>query len=101
MLQLLLRFYDPESGVIRFDGVDIRQVDPQRLRGRMALVPQDPVIFGADALENIRYGFPGVNDDDVQRAAEAAHAAEFLDQLPMIANSTKNTPSLLKYFRIR
>jgi ATP-binding cassette subfamily B protein len=87
VLQLLLRFYDPESGVIRFDGVDIRQVDPQRLRGRMALVPQDPVIFGADALENIRYGFPGVNDDDVQRAAEAAHAAEFLDQLPQGFNT--------------
>jgi ATP-binding cassette subfamily B protein len=82
VLQLLLRFYDPDAGVIRFDGVDIRQADPQQLRQRMALVPQDPVIFGADARENIRYGFSGVTDADVRRAAEAAHAAEFLDQLP-------------------
>jgi len=82
LLQLLLRFYDPDAGVIRFDGVDIREADPQQLRQRMALVAQDPVIFGADAWENIRYGFPGVNDADVRRAAEAAHAAEFLDQLP-------------------
>jgi ATP-binding cassette subfamily B protein len=82
LLQLLLRFYDPAAGVIRFDGVDIREADPQQLRQRMALVPQDPVIFGADAWENIGYGMPGVNDEDLRRAAEAAHAAEFLDQLP-------------------
>jgi ATP-binding cassette subfamily B protein len=82
VLQLLLRFYDPDAGVIRFDGVDIRQADPRQLRRRMALVPQDPVIFGADARENIRYGFPDVSDADVRRAAGAAHAAEFLDQLP-------------------
>ncbi len=82
VLQLLLRFYDPEAGVIRFDGVDIRQADPRELRRRMALVPQDPVIFGADAWENIRYGLPGVDDAAVRRAAEAAHAAEFLDRLP-------------------
>jgi ATP-binding cassette subfamily B protein len=87
VLQLLLRFYDPEAGVIRFDGVDIRQADPQQLRGRMALVPQDPVIFGADARENIRYGFPGVSDAGVRRAAEAAHAAEFLDRLPQGFNT--------------
>jgi ATP-binding cassette subfamily B protein len=87
VLQLLLRFYDPDTGVIRFDGVDIREADPQQLRQRMALVPQDAVIFGADAWENIRYGFPGVNDTDVRRAAEAAHAAEFLDQLPQGFNT--------------
>jgi ATP-binding cassette subfamily B protein len=87
VLQLLLRFYDPEAGEIRFDGIDIRQADPQQLRQRMALVPQDPVIFGADAWENIRYGFPGVTDIDVRRAAEAAHAAEFLDQLPQGFNT--------------
>ncbi len=87
VLQLLLRFYDPDTGVIHFDGVDIRQADPQQLRQRMALVPQDPVIFGADAWENIRYGFPGVNDTDVRHAAEAAHAAEFLDQLPQGFNT--------------
>jgi len=87
VLQLLLRFYDPDSGIIRFDGINIRQADPQQLRQRMALVPQDPVIFGADALENIRYGFPGVTDTDVRHAAEAAHAAEFLDQLPQGFNT--------------
>ncbi len=87
VLQLLLRFYDPAAGVIRFDGVDIRQVDPSALRQRMALVPQAPVIFGADAWENIRYGFPDVSDADVRRAAEAAHAAEFLDQLPQGFNT--------------
>jgi ATP-binding cassette subfamily B protein len=87
VLQLLLRFYDPDSGVVHFDGVDIRQVDPQQLRQRIALVPQDPIIFGADAWENIRYGFAGVSDADVRRAAEAAHAAEFLDQLPQGFNT--------------
>ncbi len=87
VLQLLLRFYDPDSGVIRFDGVDIREADPQRLRQRIALVPQDPVIFGADAWENIRYGLADVSEDDVRHAAEAAHAAEFLDQLPQGFNT--------------
>jgi len=82
LLQLLLRFYDPDSGVIRFDGVDIRTVDPRALRQRMALVPQEPVIFGANAWENIRYGHVGVSDADVRRAAEAAYATEFLDKLP-------------------
>jgi ATP-binding cassette subfamily B protein len=87
VLQLLLRFYDPDTGSIRFDGVDIREVDPQQLRQRMALVPQDPVIFGADAWENIRYGLADVNDEDVRRAADAAHATEFLDQLPQGFNT--------------
>jgi ATP-binding cassette subfamily B protein len=82
VLQLLLRFYDPDAGLIRFDGVDIRRVDPQQLRRRMALVPQDPVIFGADAWENIRYGLPEIDDAAVRRAAETAHAGEFLDRLP-------------------
>jgi ATP-binding cassette subfamily B protein len=82
VLQLLLRFYDPDTGQILFDGIDLRSADPQQLRQRMALVPQDPVIFGADAWENIRYGHAGVSDAAVRRAAEAAHAAEFLDQLP-------------------
>jgi ATP-binding cassette subfamily B protein len=82
VLQLLLRFYDPDAGEILFDGVDLRMTDPHALRQRIALVPQDPVIFGADAWENIRYGHTGVADAAVRRAAEAAHAAEFLDQLP-------------------
>jgi ATP-binding cassette subfamily B protein len=87
VLQLLLRFYDPDSGVVRFDGVDIREADPKQLRQRIALVPQDPIIFGADAWENIRYGFADVSDADVRSAAEAAHAAEFLDQLPQGFNT--------------
>jgi ATP-binding cassette subfamily B protein len=87
VLQLLLRFYDPDQGVIRLDGVDIRAVEPSALRRRMALVPQDPVIFGADAWENIRYGHEGVSDADVRRAAEAAHATEFLDRLPQGFNT--------------
>jgi ATP-binding cassette, subfamily B, bacterial len=82
LFQLLLRFYDPVAGVIRFDGIDIRALDPAQLRQRMSLVPQDPVIFGADAWENIRYGLNSATDAQVRRAAEAAHAAEFLDRLP-------------------
>lgn len=82
LLQLLLRFYDPDAGCIRFDGVDIRAVDPRRLRQRMALVPQDPVIFGANAWDNIRYGLDDIAEAEVRAAAEAAHAAEFLNQLP-------------------
>ncbi len=87
LFQLLLRFYDPVAGTIRFDGVDIRQVDPKDLRGRLSLVPQDPIIFGADAWENIRYGLESASDDDVRQAAEAAHAIEFIDRLPQGFNT--------------
>ena len=82
LLQLLLRFHDPQTGSICFDGIDIREADPRELRRRMALVPQDPVIFGANAWDNIRYGLDAVHEADIRHAAEAAHAAEFLDQLP-------------------
>nr|WP_274521616.1 MULTISPECIES: ABC transporter transmembrane domain-containing protein [Ectothiorhodospira] len=82
VLQLLLRFYDPESGVIRFDGVDVRETDPPDLRQRMALVPQDAVIFGANAWENIAFGMQDVTQEEIRAAADAAHASEFLDQLP-------------------
>ena len=82
VFQLLLRFYDPDSGRIALDGFDIRKADPQAVRARYALVPQDPVIFGADALENIRYGRPDADEAAVRAAAEAAAAAEFIDQLP-------------------
>ncbi len=81
VLQLLLRFYDPQSGVIRVDGVDIATADPAALRGRIGLVAQDPVIFSANAWENIRYGRPGASDAEVRAAAIAA-AADFLDALP-------------------
>lgn len=82
VLQLLLRFYDPAAGVIRFDGVDLRDLDPKALRGALGLVPQDPLIFGLNAWENIRYGRPGASDAEVRAAADAAHATEFLDRLP-------------------
>lgn len=82
LFQLLLRFYDPKQGTIRFDGRELRTVSPSALRRRIALVPQSPVIFGADAWENIRFGFEGVGDSEVMQAAEAAHAREFLEELP-------------------
>ena len=81
VLQLLLRFYDPQSGRIVVDGVDIAAVTPQALRGRIGLVAQDPVIFSANAWENIRYGRPEATDAEVRAAAKAA-AADFLDELP-------------------
>ncbi len=82
VFQLLLRFYDPQSGRIRFDGVDIAEADPGEVRRRIGLVPQDPVIFSYSAMENIRYGRPEASDAEVRAAAEAAFAAEFLDRLP-------------------
>ena len=82
VFQLLLRFHDPESGAISLDGVDLRRADPAALRSRMGLVAQSPVIFGADAWENIRYGRPDATDEEVRSAAAAAAATEFLDRLP-------------------
>jgi ATP-binding cassette subfamily B protein len=80
--QLLLRFYDPASGVIRIDGVDIAAADPQDVRARIGLVPQETVVFGTSALENIRYGRPDASDAEVRAAAEAAAADEFISRLP-------------------
>jgi ATP-binding cassette subfamily B protein len=82
VFQLLLRFHDPQAGSIRVDGIDLRELDPTALRERIALVPQDPVIFGADALENIRYGRLDAGEDDVIAAARNAEAHEFLSALP-------------------
>jgi ATP-binding cassette subfamily B protein len=79
---LLLRFYDPQSGAIRFDGVDIRQTDPQELRRRIAMVPQDTAIFAASAMENILFGRPEASRDEVIAAAKAAHADAFISALP-------------------
>ncbi len=87
LLQLLLRFYDPAAGVIRFDGVDLRELGLHDLRQQLSLVPQDPIIFGADAWENIRYGMATATDEDVRRAAAAAHATEFLERLPQGFNT--------------
>jgi ATP-binding cassette subfamily B protein len=82
VLQLLLRFYDPQRGSILVDNVPISEADPFQLRSRMALVPQEPTIFAASVLENIRYGRPDATEDDVHRAAALASADGFIQALP-------------------
>jgi len=82
LFQLLLRFYDPQSGSILLDGVDIRDLDLHALRGAIGIVPQDTVIFSADAMENIRYGRPEASDAEVIAAAKMAAAHEFIERLP-------------------
>jgi ATP-binding cassette subfamily B protein len=84
---LLLRFYDPQSGIVRIDDVDLKTADPREARMRLAVVPQDPVIFAASVLENVRYGRPEANDADVHAACTAAYATEFIDRLPDGYNS--------------
>jgi ATP-binding cassette subfamily B protein len=80
--QLLLRFYDPLEGCIRLDGVNIAEADPLAVRARIGLVPQDTVLFGTSARENIRYGRPDASDAEVEAAARAAAADEFIRALP-------------------
>lgn len=80
--QLLLRFYDLDEGKIRVDGMDISRVDPESLRAQIGLVPQETVLFGETAMENIRYGRPGASDEEVREAASLAAADRFIDQLP-------------------
>ena len=82
LFHLLLRFYDPASGTISLDGVPIKAADPREVRARIALVPQDSVVFAASARENIRFGRPDASDAEVERAADLAHASEFLRRLP-------------------
>ncbi|QFU15450.1 ABC transporter transmembrane domain-containing protein [Microvirga thermotolerans] len=82
VLQLLLRFYDPQEGTILVDGVPVAEADPLALRRRMALVPQEPTVFAASVLENIRYGRPDATEDEVRRAAELASADGFIRALP-------------------
>jgi ATP-binding cassette subfamily B protein len=82
LFHLLLRFYDPLSGTISFDGVPIRDADPREVRARIALVPQDSVAFAASARENIRFGRTDASDAEVERAADLAHATEFIRRLP-------------------
>ena len=82
VFQLLLRFYDPRRGTVKVDGVDIRTADPAEVRHHVGLVSQDPVLFGASAWENLRYGRPEASDTEVRMAADAAKATEFLDRLP-------------------
>jgi ATP-binding cassette subfamily B protein len=82
LFHLLLRFYDPARGTISLDGVPVRSADPVDVRARIALVPQDTVVFAASARENIRFGRPDATDAEVERAADLAHATEFLRRLP-------------------
>ncbi|WP_454279461.1 ABC transporter transmembrane domain-containing protein [Sphingomonas sp. Marseille-Q8236] len=82
LFQLAERFYDPQAGRISLDGVDLRDADPAAIRARIAMVPQETVIFGASARDNLRYGRWEASDDELWAAAEAANAADFLRALP-------------------
>jgi len=87
LLELLQRFYDPQGGCITLDGIDIRDMDTGSLRRQIAVVPQQPALFTADVWYNIRYGRPQASDAEVVAAARAAHAHEFIEQLPDGYNS--------------
>ena len=82
VFQLLLRFHDPQQGRVRIDGVTLRDADPAEARRRIGLVPQDAVVFGRSAAENIRYGRPEATMAEVRAAARAAQAEAFIDELP-------------------
>lgn len=82
IFNLLLRFYDPDTGIVRVDGVDVKDADLSALRRRIALVPQDVALFADTVAENIRYGTPGATLSEVRRAATAAQADEFIRRLP-------------------
>jgi len=82
VFNLLLRFYDPEAGTIRIDGVDVRDLRFADLRSALAIVPQEPVLFTASVAENIRYGRPDASDAEVRAAAETASALKFIEALP-------------------
>ena len=82
LFQLLLRFYDPQEGSILLDGVDIRRLDLHALRGTIGIVPQDTVVFSANAMDNIRYGRDGASDAEVIAAAKMAAAHEFIERMP-------------------
>ena len=87
VFQMLMRFYDPTSGRLLLDGVNVTEADPVRVRTRFGLVSQDPVIFASSALDNIRYGRPDADDAEVKAAAEAANADVFIAELPEGYNS--------------
>ena len=82
LFHMLLRFYDPASGTISFDGVPVNAADPREVRSQIALVPQDSVVFATSARENIRFGRPEAGDAEVEHAAELAHATEFIRRMP-------------------
>ena len=83
IFQLILRFYDPVSGNITFDGARLTDVDPAALRSHIALVPQDSIVFATSVRENIQFGRPDATAAEIENAAEAAHAAEFIRRLPL------------------
>jgi len=82
VLALLLRFYDPQQGAVRIDGVDVRDMEPRAARRLIAVVPQDPVIFAASVLENVRYGRPDATREAALAACDKACALEFIERLP-------------------
>ena len=82
LFQLLLRFYDPQQGTLRFDGVPLAQLDPAELRRSIALVPQEPVIFAASVLDNVRYARADASEEQARAACRAAYADEFIERLP-------------------
>lgn len=82
VIQLLLRFYDPQEGAVRLEGIDLREMSRDAFRQSMALVPQDPVIFATSARENIRFGRPEATDAQIEDAARAAAAHDFIAALP-------------------
>jgi ATP-binding cassette subfamily B protein len=82
IFSLILRFYDPLSGTVRIDGVDLSEADPKEARARVAIVPQDVTIFAASARDNIGFGRPGASYAEIESAARAAHADEFIRKLP-------------------
>ena len=82
IFQLAERFYDPQAGSIRIDGVPLTSVDPAAIRERIAFVPQDGVLFSASARDNLRYGKWDADEEEIWAAARAANAADYLEQLP-------------------
>lgn len=82
LFEVLLRFYDPKEGVVSIQGTDIRKLELTDLRQKMALVPQQPVLFSTDVMSNIRYGNPDATDEQVYNASRAAYAHEFISKLP-------------------
>ena len=82
LFDLVLRFYDPQSGSLALDGIDIRELDPQELRSHIAIVSQQPTMFTGNVWDNIRYGRPDASDEEVRDAAESAYASEFIEKLP-------------------
>jgi len=87
LFELLQRFYDPQMGHVLFNNININELELNDVRKRMGMVPQHPVLFSSDVWHNIRYGDPTASDEDVIKAAELAHANEFIEQLPEGYNS--------------